>query len=201
LNFPGKNKISKNPVDLGDKKEKNGARSVQNNTNSGFTMMELIVVVAIIAIMSAIAFGSLENLLPRVRTQSAARQLRAVLQKAKLEAVKRNTNCFVDITVAAGTDSGTCLTCIDLDGTTGCQTGGADVIISTLNLNDTGYNDAVLQSATFTGSTDFEFNPRGMPERVGVAAFASGNAVINCASDATYSITIFLASSGRIRIQ
>lgn len=162
---------------------------------SGFTLIEVMMVVAIAGVIISLAIPQLKPLIDRARTKTAVRQLRADLQKAKLEAVKRNTNCLVELTIASPGDAGSCLTCISTDND--C-TDATDEIISRLNFND--FNFVELQNADFSGASKFVFNSRGMPEQTG-GGMVAGNAVINCTNDAGYSFTLFLASSGRIRIQ
>ena len=164
--------------------------------DKGFTLIELMVTVAIIGIVAAIAVGSLNTLLPRYRTKSAARQVRGDLQKAKLEAVKQNETVLVDFNVASGTNPGSCITCFDKDSDDDCDS--ADDIITQTNMGD--YAGIELQSASFTsGISRFSFNSRGLPINGGT--FSAGTAVINCTSDAAYSLSISLASSGRLIIQ
>jgi Tfp pilus assembly protein FimT len=151
------------------------------------------VVGAIVGVLSAIAFAMLQNQLPRASAKSAARQLRTDLQKAKLEAVKRNTECLVVFTVAAGNASGSCLTCISTDND--CTDAG-DVIVSNLDFDD--YDNAVLQSENYT-TNPFVFNARGMPETTG-GAMCAGTAELTT-SDGSYSISVILSSSGRVRIE
>lgn len=165
--------------------------------DSGFTMIELMVVTAIVAILAVVAFGSLQSQLPRARTNSAARQLKADLQKAKLEAIKRNTPCLVQFTVAAGNNSGSCNTCIDSNGDNVC-TAANDTMITTLDLND--FDGAAVTNADFSGNLVFVFNPRGIPEQTN-GAMCSGTAVIDCTVDANYSRSVVMSRVGRLRIE
>jgi len=58
----------------------------------GFTVVELLVAVAIIALASAMAVPNFINWLPDYRLRSAAGDLFSNFQKAKLTAIKRNMN-------------------------------------------------------------------------------------------------------------
>ncbi len=56
----------------------------------GFTMLELIIVIAVISVMAAIAVPNFLSWLPQYRLKSAARDLYSNLQRAKIGAIKSN---------------------------------------------------------------------------------------------------------------
>ena len=64
--------------------------------NSGFTLFELLAVIGIVAVLSAIAIPNFFSWLPKYRLGSAARNLLSAMQYARLVAVKENVNIFVD---------------------------------------------------------------------------------------------------------
>ena len=171
-------------------------RSCPKSREAGFTLIEMMIVVAIISILSALAFPSLSTLIPRTRTKAAARELRGYMQKAKLEAIKRNTDCLVFFTPQSGTNAGSCVTCIDLDNDDIC-TKGTDDIISQLYFN--GYKNVELLDPKFSGNNKFIFNARGLPETT-AGGMVAGSAVIQNIAEGNYSFKIVLASSGRVKI-
>ena len=58
--------------------------------NKGFTVIELMVVVAIVAIITSLAFPSYRTLIEKREVTSGAQQLSAFLSAAKMESIKRN---------------------------------------------------------------------------------------------------------------
>jgi len=67
--------------------------------SSGFTLMELLVTIAIIAVASAIAIPSFLSWLPTYRLGNASRDVLAILQKTRVQAVKDNLLCAVQFNV------------------------------------------------------------------------------------------------------
>jgi len=59
---------------------------------SGFTLLEVLIVVGIFSITAAVTIPGIMNWLPDYRLKGAARDLYSNMQKARSEAVKRNTN-------------------------------------------------------------------------------------------------------------
>lgn len=65
-------------------------------TNSGFTMIEVMIVVALIAIIAGIGIPAFSNWLPNYRLKSAATDMFSNMQLAKMEAVKLNRSIKIE---------------------------------------------------------------------------------------------------------
>lgn len=67
----------------------------QMRKSNGFTLIEVMITVAIIGVVSAIAIPNYIDVLPKIRLQSAARDIYSNLQKAKIQAIKENRDIRV----------------------------------------------------------------------------------------------------------
>jgi prepilin-type N-terminal cleavage/methylation domain-containing protein len=79
------------------KKPANRARTAR-----GFSVVELVVVLCIILVLSAIAIPSLQSSMRTYRIGSAASSFSALLQRARFEAIRRNTPITVRTQVVGG---------------------------------------------------------------------------------------------------
>lgn len=79
------------------------AHSVQRRSR-GFTLIELMVTIAVLAIISAIAYPSFTSLMNSNRLSASANDLVGDMQTARSEAIRRNTR----VTVCATADNTTC---------------------------------------------------------------------------------------------
>jgi len=115
---------------------------------AGFTLVELMVTIGLFAILAGIAIPGFSKWLPGYHLKSAARDFFSNLQLAKLEAIKQNINCTIDV------DPGWKSYSINReDGTT----------IKTVSLM--GYDDGVFFDPSSTST--IAFNNRGMANSSG----------------------------------
>ena len=145
---------------------------MQARTARGFTVLELMIAVAIVAIMTAIAAPSMMDFVRTNRLSTAARQLDADILLARREAIKRNARVLVCV---AGTTANTCgsgtawangwLVCYDND-----QDGACDTSAST-NPNPIRQHGKLDSSLTLTGpSTAARFNANGTQGAAGATS-------------------------------
>lgn len=67
---------------------------------AGFTLTELMITIAVIAILLSVAIPNYIGKLPAKRMQSALSQIQGALHTARLEAVKANSKAIVDFDVS-----------------------------------------------------------------------------------------------------
>ena len=68
--------------------------------NSGFTITELMVTIAVIAILASLAIPNFIAWLPNYRLRSGAEEIQSTLQFARLTAIKRNATATVTFDIA-----------------------------------------------------------------------------------------------------
>lgn len=142
----------------------------------GFTLIELMVTVAIIAILAAMAYPSFTDMIARNRLKGAAEGLFGDLQFAKSESIKLNQN-------------------ITLDVTTGTTTwdykikDAANTVLKTVDNNE-------FQDVTFTAGADLTFTP--------LQGMTSSNADITLtftrASNTAQTLSVVVSPMGRIKV-
>ncbi len=150
---------------------------VEMDRTAGFTLMEMLVVVAVLSIMAAVAIPSFMSLLPGMRLNGAARQVLGDLLTARMKAVKLNhrTKVFFD-------NSYDYRICDDADKNETVASGEGDVENKSIQ---TEYPDVTL-SAT----TDPVFQARGT---------ANGTTVT--LTNSSGSKTVKVAITGRVLIE
>ncbi len=145
---------------------------------SGFTLIEMMIVIAVFAMMAAIAIPAFMSLLPGMRLNGAARQIMGDLMAARMDAVKQNNEVRVFFN-SPGTNQYQILDDDDNDGIS--DTGEA---ITTKNIRDN-YHDV-----TFTSTNNPIFHPRGTATSLPTITLQNSNG--------TKTVTVSI--TGRVRI-
>jgi prepilin-type N-terminal cleavage/methylation domain-containing protein len=131
---------------------------IRDEMQAGFSLMELLVVVGIIALLAAVAVPMFLTNIPKYRLKGAARAVVSDFQRTKLEAVKRNCNVEIRFTPGAYNANGGVGSYSIVE-----MTGGATLLSRTmpqyvtlyttnLTANKSGYNSQGLTLPGYTGS-------------------------------------------------
>jgi type IV fimbrial biogenesis protein FimT len=163
----------------------------------GFTLIELMVVVAITAILLAAAAPSFTSFFDKQRVKNAASQLYGDLQFARSEAVQRNRK--VKITFAS-TTTAWCYIIHTEDDTCTCSNsnsaGGSCTTSANNNLKHVAGSDFKSISLTLpSGVSSFTFEP----QRGGLDG-VTGSSVITFTGTGSASVATGLNPLGRVRV-
>ena len=154
----------------------------QIHKNQGVTLVELMVVIAIIGIIAGLAVPSYQDLLERNRLKQVVESLKSDMQFARTEAIKRSQKV-----VFSPTTGNKGAWCYGLNPTAPCTCGTAGSC-GIKTVAGSGFSAAVSMTAS-TGSSTFDFR-RGTPSTTTNVTFASTK----------YTARVNLNEAGRVRI-
>lgn len=175
-------------IKSGQRHEKAGQQHIVNrkrfemNKRAGFTLMELMMVIAIIGILVAIVIPSGLSWRRNAQFNSAVREVKANIDRMRMFAIKSNAQAdlvFVDNTSTFNTVKRT-------------RVAGALVAVPQAHQLPAG----ITLTSTFTND-QLNFNNRGMAFNAGVPNF--GTVTINGPSGLTSLITVSLAGSSQVQ--
>ena len=132
--------------------------------NAGFTLIELVVVIAIIAILAGIAIPNFFHWRRNAQMRAAAEELLSAAQVTKLRAVKERTNCVVSF------DSGNNSYIAFVDNGAGGGVADNEVWDGTEAIIKQGILPGTVEmySASFSGGVPrLRFGGNGLPNRFG----------------------------------
>lgn len=160
----------------------------------GFTLIELIVAMTVLAIIVGYVMSSFSGMLARQRLQAAAENLYDYLTLARTEAISRNNVVYVSVI------SGTAW-CFGMDDSAGCTcntSNDCQIDGATRVTNNDAYSGITLTSVG-AGLNQFSYNERrGMPQNTAGTASVSGN--ITFTNSQGDSLTLQLNSVGRLKL-
>jgi len=151
--------------------------------NKGFTLIELMIVMAIFGVLAGIMTPSFLAWRDRSRVKGDASELRAVFESAKLRAIKHNTNVVVTFP-----DTTSYQAFVDTNDN-GARDAGEDIIA-----NRTLTPGVTITEDTFIGQ-DMAFNSRGMAN----GPNSTGTITMTSSGGERYSVVV--SSFGRVKIE
>lgn len=156
----------------------------------GFTLVEVMIVVALLGIMTAIATPMITSMLPRYRLRSEARELVINFKKAKMEAVKRNRDVVINFT-GAGTPNGSYQMYVNVDNITPRTFNSPpDIQLGNQQMRA----NVQLVDTTFDAANQAGFNSRGM------SLSLPGNVILRT-SDGSRTYILTVSQAGNVRLQ
>lgn len=158
--------------------------------DAGFSLLEAMIVVAIIGILAALAVPSYQVMIERNRLQLVAEGLKSDLQFARSEAIKKNES--VVVSRIAGNAGGWCYgLAIRTTSKTSCDCNETDASASNYcdikRITGADYNKTNMETASTNNNT---FNPRRGTISAGGVTFSSDK----------YIVRVVFSDVGRVRI-
>jgi len=173
------------------------------STLRGFTLIELMVVIAVVAIITSFALPSYRTLIEKRQVSSGAEQIGAFLSSAQLESVKRNQ--FVSVTYTES-DDGWCLglraddvatdcDCSDTSDVTAADACAIDGAFRILNSSSLNYPD-ILTAADVGGDGTIVYDPvRGLIQGAETVTLE-----LLSYPEGSYALNVEVAVTGRVKI-
>ena len=164
---------------------------------NGFTMIELLIVIAIMSVMSAIAIPNIRAWGPNYRLRTAIQEAYSDFQNARVTAMREGVNCA--ITFDQPVDGTTYDYVVFVDADNDMEYDAGERVIVKKEWDD--YADVDEDSVTFTNNDDglpsIAFRANGI-SRDNIGGFGAGTLTLSNVNGRTGSVVI--AAGGTVRI-
>jgi prepilin-type N-terminal cleavage/methylation domain len=163
----------------------------------GFTLIELVVAMAVFGILVMIAVPSFTSMMDSIRVKRAADAISAFMANAKSEAIKRNRT----VTVVFQTSNSHATWCAGMAAISDCDCTGADTTklcrlddnVDRVLTGDASYRNILLTDSTgnTADNTDFSFSPNRGNVDAGSVQVQSKNGL---------KVRVVVSTTGRVRL-
>ncbi|RJP58620.1 MAG: prepilin-type N-terminal cleavage/methylation domain-containing protein [Deltaproteobacteria bacterium] len=175
--------------------------------NSGFTIIELIAVAAIIAVMAAIAIPNIISWIPVIRVNSAARDMVSEMQLVRMKAVSEKNDYVITFDTTTNQYS------IYDDGDNDFSTAGVEAseLVKTVDIDanysgiqfgyvagETGTSGTAISTSVTFSSLNVTFEPNGTANKNGSIYLIPTEDIANSRRDRQRAITVI--QTGRIKL-
>ena len=158
----------------------------------GFTLLELIIVIAIISIFIGVSYSRISAVFPYYRLRDEARELAINFKKAKIEAVKRNRDVvilFVDAVAGVQNGSYRIFVNMDRDVLVPHTIGAGDILL----VNQLIHTNVQLVSNFSNDQAGYD--SRGLPIQL------ANQDVVLSTNDGSRSLTLTVSQVGNVRLR
>ena len=141
------------------------AAAVNRRASAGFTLLELLTVVAIIATIAAVSIPALLGAVTHAKVRGASSSLAGLIQSGRMQAIKRNKTLTVqfvrrkDVPFAVVTAAGNVSAATDPQ----VQLGGSTFQVAVPTGGIPPLSAAILSYTPLNLPDEISFNPRGLP--------------------------------------
>ncbi|QTA92790.1 pilus assembly FimT family protein [Desulfonema magnum] len=163
--------------------------------NSGFTLIELFVTMALMAILAAFAVPNIMKWVPNYRLKSAVQDTFSNFQRAKLMAAKRNITCTIIFNQPI--DDKTYDYVVFLDPNNNLEYDNDEDVIAKVNLKEKYKGSVDTENITFQDNV-VAFRPNGLPRNKGNGL---GMGTVSLKNTNGRITDIILSSAGSVRIK